>query len=324
MPRAVIWALILLCTVAAVTLWRATARLEAAMKAHPPEGRFIEVSAFDDHPVHVVELGEASAPPVVLIHGASGNTRDMTFDIAGALAADYRVLVFDRPGLGYTPALAPSDVTISDQAALLQAAATQLGAPRPVVMGQSFGGAIGLAWAVEHPDNIAALVNVAGAAYPWQGRIDPFYRALQTPVLGHVMAWLIAGWVPLDYVRGEIEGVFTPNEMPEGYADYIAPRLIIDPSRQIPNAQQRVSLREELRALAPRYPDIRIPVEILHGAADMTVGLSIHSAPLAEAVPTATLTTLPGIGHMPHHAARDDVIAAIHRASRRAGLRPGE
>ena len=70
------------------------------------------------------------------------------------------------------------------------------------------------------------------------------------------------------------------------------------------------------------YPRISVPVEIVHGDRDTTVGLAVHAEPLARAVPDSRLTVLPGIGHMPHHAAPEAVIAAIDRAARRAGLNP--
>ena len=41
---------------------------------------------------------------------------------------------------------------------------------------------------------------------------------------------------------------------------------------------------------------------------------------LAQEAPDANLTTLPGIGHMPHHVAPDAVEAAIDRAAAKAGL----
>ena len=44
---------------------------------------------------------------------------------------------------------------------LLQAAAAQLGADKPLVMGQSFGGAVALAWALDHPDHISGLILVS-------------------------------------------------------------------------------------------------------------------------------------------------------------------
>ncbi|WP_319826896.1 alpha/beta hydrolase [Thalassovita sp.] len=86
------------------------------------------------------------------------------------------------------------------------------------------------------------------------------------------------------------------------------------------NALQRANLNAEIRALSPLYPQIDTPTELLHGSGDMIVGLPIHSEPLAEQIPNAHLTVLPGIGHMPQHVAKPDVIAAIDRAAVRAGL----
>ncbi|TCP42111.1 alpha/beta fold hydrolase [Rhodovulum marinum] len=72
--------------------------------------------------------------------------------------------------------------------------------------------------------------------------------------------------------------------------------------------------------MAARYPDLRSPVEIIHGTADHIVGIDIHARPLARQLPNARLTALPGIGHMPHHAAERATLAAVERAARRAGL----
>jgi pimeloyl-ACP methyl ester carboxylesterase len=41
---------------------------------------------------------------------------------------------------------------------------------------------------------------------------------------------------------------------------------------------------------------------------------------MARLLPDATLTELPGIGHMPHHVAPAAVEAAILRAAARGGL----
>jgi pimeloyl-ACP methyl ester carboxylesterase len=72
----------------------------------------------------------------------------------------------------------------------------------------------------------------------------------------------------------------------------------------------------------PRYGEIDVPVEILHGDADDTVPLAVHSEPLSRQLPNARLTVLPGVGHMLHHADPDAVEAAIDRAATRAGLGP--
>jgi len=43
-------------------------------RAHPPSGRFVDV---EGGRLHIVELGPADAPAIVLLHGASGNLLDM-------------------------------------------------------------------------------------------------------------------------------------------------------------------------------------------------------------------------------------------------------
>jgi alpha-beta hydrolase superfamily lysophospholipase len=67
-------------------------------RANPPDGRFIEVAGGR---MHIVELGAADAPPVVLLHGASDNLRDLRLALGERLAARYRVIVVDRPGHGW-------------------------------------------------------------------------------------------------------------------------------------------------------------------------------------------------------------------------------
>jgi pimeloyl-ACP methyl ester carboxylesterase len=81
------------------------------------------------------------------------------------------------------------------------------------------------------------------------------------------------------------------------------------------------TLRPHIVRMAERYPALDLPVEIVHGTEDEIVPLAIHSAPLAERVPGANLVILEGVGHMPHHADPEAVVAAIDRAAARAGLR---
>lgn len=311
----------LLAAVAMVVLWKARAHETRAEAAFPPEGRIMMV---DGHRVHAVVLGpqDGSAPDLVLIHGASGNTRDLTFDLAPRLAQDYRVIVLDRPGLGYTDPIDRGGATITQQADLLQTAAARLGARRPVVMGHSFGGAVALAWAVTRPADIAALVSVAGAAKPWDSGLPTYYKVLSHPVLGPLAIPVITAFVPDSYVRRAVNAIFAPQSAPTGYLDHIGAGLTLRRRSLRANALQRANLLAEIEALHTRYGALSLPVEIVHGDADTTVGLSIHSEPLAQQIDGARLTVLDGIGHMPHHAATGAVIAAIHRAAARAGLRP--
>ena len=299
-------------------------RREAAIAVEiAPGGQFINVNG---RKVHAFVAG--SGPDLVLIHGASGNIRDMQFTLIPLLTDRYRVIAFDRPGMGFTdpdPACAgvftTCDESPAEQAILLQAAAAQLGADRPIVLGQSYGGAVALAWALERPDNIAAVVDISGVSEPWPGKLDWLYRVNGSLTGGAVLPPLITAFVPDSYLTAAANSVFAPQSAPAGYADFIEPRLAIRRSSLRANARQVNGLRPHIVAQSARYGDITLPVEIVHGDADTIVPLEIHSIPLSRQIAGANLVVLPGIGHMPHHVAADAVVAAIDRAATRAGLR---
>ncbi len=298
------------------TMHRASVHEANAERAFPPEGTIMSV---DGHPVHAVVIGQG--PDLVLIHGAAGNTRDFTHSLAPQLAKHFRVYVFDRPGLGYTPPLNRTGATLQDQAALLSKAATQLGAQDPIVVGQSYGGAVALAWALHHPESISALVTLAGASHPWTTGLGTFYTLLSHPILGPMIIPILTAFVHDERVERELDAIFKPQKPPQGYAAHIGAGLTLRRVSLRENALQRANLLGEIIAQAPRYSEINVPTEILHGDADKTVGLHIHAQPLAQALPNAQLTVLEGIGHMPQHSAQHEVIDAIHRVAARAGLR---
>ncbi|CUK25365.1 acetoin dehydrogenase E2 subunit dihydrolipoyllysine-residue acetyltransferase [Cognatishimia activa] len=308
-----IFLVILVIAFVAVTVWKAGANEARAESNYPPEGQLLDI---DGVQVHAVVRGEG--PDLVLIHGSSGSTRDFTFALVERLAPDFRVIVFDRPGLGYTGTI--EDPTIERQADLLGKAAAQLGAPKPIVLGQSYGGSVALAWAVNHPDDLSALVTLASPALPWTTGLSTFYKTLSNPILGPITAPLITAWVSRDRVTQGVESVFAPQSAPKGYGDYFGPGLTLRRASLRANAIQRARLLNEIKSLSLRYEAISVPMEIVHGDADTTVGLHIHSRPLAARLDQANLTVLEGVGHMPHHVAEDDIIAAIKRASHRAAL----
>ena len=304
---------------AAATGWRAAAREAAAEARFPPEGRFVEVEGLR---LHLVVAGPAdgSVPDLVLIHGASGSARDFTFDLVGRLAGEFRVIVPDRPGFGWSEP-APGRESLDAQARLLAEAAAAVGAERPIVLGHSYGGAVALAWATTMPEHTAALVTVAAPAFPWPDPLPMLYR-LTAPAAGQALAVpLIAAWLPEARIEAETAAVFAPQAMPAGYAAHFGPAMSVRRESFRVNARERATLKAEIAAMVPRYRALDLPVEILHGTADPVVGFEIHAVPLAAAVPGAELTALPGIGHMAQHAAPEAVLRALRRAVARAGLR---
>ncbi|RSK35148.1 alpha/beta hydrolase [Rhodovulum iodosum] len=282
--------------------------------ATPPSGRFLTVRGRRVH-----YQTEGRGPDVILIHGASGNLRDFTFDLTGRLAPAYRVTAFDRPGLGYSEALSDRGDSPAAQAAQLDAAAGRLGIRRAVVLGHSYGAAVAMAWALNHPARVAGVVTLAGVTMPWPGQLAPWYSMASTG-LGSALVSAVATEAR---ARGALARFFAPQPVPAGYADFVGIDLALRPATLRASARQVDSLRPSLVEMSARYPGLDLPVEVVHGTADRTVGIDIHSRPLAARLPRARLTALDGVGHMVHHAAPRATRAAIDRAAARAGLRRG-
>ncbi len=310
----------LIACVWAFVVYRAGLRETAAETAFPPLGEVIDV---EGHRVHALVMGQAagSAPDLVLVHGSGGNLRDFTASIAPALAEHYRVILIDRPGHGYTDRINTTGATLQQQAALLAATARQLGVEKPIVVGHSFGGAVALAWAVHEPESLSALVLLASPSNLWTTGVSRFYRLTAHGLTAPILNPLITAFVPNSRVKSGVAGVFAPDPVPEGYLNEFGAPLTLRRDSLRANALQRRNLLPQITALIPGYGTITVPTEILHGTADIIVGLSIHSELLVDQIPNAALTRMQGIGHMPQHADPETVIQAIDRAAARAGLR---
>lgn len=314
---------------AVLTGCTASQRTLTAEKNYPPVGQFVEVTGGK---VHYLRAG--SGPELVLLHGAGGSLRDWTFSMFDQLTEDYTVTAFDRPGLGYTDqvpgidtgAFATEGDSPQAQAKMLREAAGIIGIKDPIVVGHSFGGIVALAWAVagldeDAPQNATALVSFAGVAMPWPGALDPYYTINASALGGALVVPVISAVATDGIIASSVEGVFAPNAMPAGYADHIGPRLTLRPDSFRANVRQVNTLYPNVVEMVKRYPELTLPIEILHGLADKTVPIDVHAREIVKIVDTVRIQELEGVGHMPHHTAEPQAIATIERARDRAGLR---
>ena len=302
---------------------RADLREAGAEARFPPLGELVDVGGAK---VHVVVKGEG--PDLVLIHGASGNVRDMEMALGDHLTDRYRVFFVDRPGHGWSDRLGPDyerpfstqAESLAEQAKVLSEAVTKLGAKDPIVLGHSYGGAVAMAWGLDHP--ASALVIVSGAILPWPGDIDFTYRLLGSKLGGGIVAPLASAYIPDTYVAEAANGAFRPQSAPPDYVTQSAVPLATRITTLRANNRMVKSLRPEIVEQSKRYDELKLPIELLHGTADKTVYLSVHAGPLSERMDNAHLTPLEGIGHMPHHIVPEAISAAVDRAAKRVAEQP--
>lgn len=298
---------------------RAASRETQWEAENPPLGRMITV---EGRQVHLLESGRprGSAPDLVLIHGANGNLRDFTYDLTARLESEFRIIAVDRPGLGWSDSWGEADSDPRFQARVLRQAVGELGVHRPIVLGHSYGGAVAMGWALEAPQETAALVIIGGATYPWEGGLGLWYRINNGP-LGNIGRHMLSALVPESAARRTFAAVFAPDPVPGGYVDHFGAGLSMRRSSQEANTRQVNALNGYLRQMQPGYGALSLPIELVHGDSDTIVGVEIHSARLDRDVASAHLTRIAGGGHMPHHSHPQTVIEAIERARDSAGLR---
>lgn len=294
----------------------------------PPSGEFVELDGeFEGLRLHYVSRGEArgGVAPVILIHGASGNLRDMEESLVPALAAETRVVAFDRPGHGWSGRGRHPDISNpAVQARAIRAAAAKLGLENPVVLGHSWGASVAAAWALDAPESLTGLLPLAGALYPWPGGVAWYHSVVRTPLAGPLfLRTLIISGGNLLAEKG-VAGNFHPDPAPEAYAEKIGLSLLFRPSQFRANSEDTSNLKPHLARQAQAYGDISVPVIVVTGNADHTVSPKIHSYAFHNAVKGSELVKLKGTGHMPHHARREIVVDALLRLARGERPRAGQ
>jgi pimeloyl-ACP methyl ester carboxylesterase len=279
-------------------------------RAHPPRGRFLKVRRLRQH---VVELGTAAgdAPPIVLIHGAGVNLEDMRLDLGERLAARHRVILIDRPGLGWSKRRGRDGGAPQVQAAILRDVLDQLGIARAIVVGHSWGGALATSFALDYPDRTAALILLASPFYPLAHPMLSLYALFAMPIVGWLYARTLALPVSLPFVGLALGSAFLPQLPPRDYRKRSAALLLLRPSTFLANARDMADLKRNLEPQPARYPVLSMPTVVMSGASDFVVAPQLHAVPFAAAVPNAKLVILPGIGHMLHHAAVERVLAEV-------------
>jgi len=263
------------------------------------------------HGVNVLTAG-ADGPPVLMIHGASANAREFSWTLAPRLDSEYRVLMADRPGHGYSERFEGADA-LGAQAAQMAGVLDQM-APgqKAVIVGHSFGGAVALRLALDRPDLVEGLVLSAPVSHDWGGGGQAWYNGLSAaPVIGPVFTQLVPTVGPAQ-VKAGINGVFDPAPVPENYFENSAIGLLFRPPNFRANAKDVRALEDELAAQSTRYAELKIPIIVFSGSQDTVIKPKLHVGELKKQVPVE-LVILPDEGHMPHHAHGDDVANAIRR-----------
>lgn len=282
-------------------------------RAYPNIGELTDIGGYRMNAVHIRRPEAADLPPLVFIHGASGNLLDQIGAFLEPLRGRAEMLFVDRPGHGYSERGGPDNALPSGQADAIAALMEKRGIDKAIIVGHSFGGAIAAAFGVRHPEKTAGLLFLAPATHPWPGGVDWYYHVSTAPVIG----WLFnhALVIPLGLRRLErgTHNVFRPNPRPDDYIMKTGPSLVLRPATFHNNAADFVRLLDYFKTQSHLYIRISAPTVIITGDSDDIVWEHLHSQGLARDIAGSELVRIKGVGHKPDYLATDVAIAALEK-----------
>ncbi|MEM5495475.1 alpha/beta hydrolase [Hoeflea sp. AS16] len=305
---------IILLALAGLAIWTRLKAREIEAR-YPPAGEMIDVGGYRLHAVHVPRPDSADLPPLVFIHGASGNLLDQQAPFRPMLEGRAEMLFIDRPGHGWSERGGEANDTPAGQAAAIARAMQAKGISSAIIIGHSFGGAIAASFALDHPQMTAGLVFLAPATHTWPGGIAWYYGLTRLPVIGPLFANTLALPAGLTRLESGSACVFAPNPKPDDYVSKTAPALVLRPRAFRNNAIDVANLKPYVTRVAPRYPEIKSPTVIVTGDSDSVVLAHIHSEGLARDIEGAELVWVRNLGHKPDHVTTDLAVRAIEKVA---------
>ncbi|MFC8419869.1 alpha/beta fold hydrolase [Streptomyces sp. NPDC057236] len=248
--------------------------------------------------------------PLLVLGPSLGTSMALWEPHVASLAEKFRVLRYDLPGHGGSPAEVlgeplPGRTTVAELAGLVRTLVDEQGRETFAYAGISLGGAIGAQLAVEHPGRVTALALICTSAHfggrqAWLERAGLVRREGVAPLVKSSPARWFAGPDTADSKvgRGLLHGLAEVD--PAGYAACC-------------DALAQFDVRDRLRS-------IEAPTWVIGGERDVATPVE-HARELAEGIRGAGLR----IADCAHLALEDpnavqEVLGAVHREVSGTGL----
>ena len=236
-------------------------------------------------------------PPLVLLHPGVGDSR-IWEPVLPALTAPYRVIRYDAPGFGRSPAPRAKFSLLADLITVLD----RYRLDRVAIVGCSQGGGSALGLALRQPARVSALVLLCPGVpgFPWPEEPDEldaeYERALEAGDVDALAGllqriWAAAGPTPavMEQLRSAARAAISSGD-----------------------------LEQQDPPVFDRLGEISVPTSLLVGDADYPPLLEANRQAAAR-IPGCELTVVPGMDHLPPLREPDLVLRTITSTLSRAG-----
>jgi pimeloyl-ACP methyl ester carboxylesterase len=268
-------------------------------------GKYIALS---DGIVHYEASGLEGAPAVVFVHGSSNpyHVWDSNFPIVAD--AGYRVVRYDRYGVGYSDRLRGIryDADLFDRQLLELIGKLKVKTPLTLV-GFSLGGNIAVIFAERHPELVNGLILISPGGFPLPKTSRGFFNLLRLPGVGEYFIRLLGG--KMSDPAGQVSDLYDQALLP-GYVERLKG---LERYKGTLSASLSTIRHFPIQGLESSYraaADSGKPVLCIWGKEDRVVPFATAEKVMA-AMPRVELLAIEQAGHASHYEKRDVVNAAI-------------
>jgi proline iminopeptidase len=269
------------------------------------------------------EVGEG--PPIVAVHGGPDFDHCYFLPELDRLADSFHLVYYDQRGRGRSAAgVRPEDVTLRSDVEDLDRVRRRLELESIAVLGHSWGGVVAMEYAIRHPDRVSRLIlldTAPASAGDWRRLRVSF--AERRPAEDQAEMAAIAATDA--YRRGDLEAeaayyrihfrmTLRRPDLLEALvarlrANYTAEGVLL--ARAIEERLYKETSDSPEWDLFPALRELDVPTLVLHAEHDfIPVELAEE---IAEAVPQARLSVLPGCGHFTYLEEPEAVFEEISR-----------
>jgi haloalkane dehalogenase len=261
--------------------------------------------------VHYVDEGQGT--PVVMFHG-NPTWSFLYRKVINELRGQFRCIAMDYPGFGLSERPSGYGYTSAEHAQVIGKLVDELDLDGFIVVGQDWGGPIGMTVALERANRVAGMVFANTWYWPAQGSLVTFSRVMSTPP---------AQWLILK------RNAFVNFIMPRSVATPMAPEVFrtYQAAQPTPAARRGVAefprqirlarpMLERLAAEAPKVLGDK-PIELVWAMKDPAFGNPAVLSRWQRDFPSARVTRIENANHYIQEDAPGAIAAAVKRASDR-------
>ncbi len=273
-----------------------------------PDSRFIEVNGIKIH----YKMEGSGKPVMLLLHGFGASTFSWR-EVMRPLSQFGTVIAFDRPAFGLTERPLPGEWTgenpysFDAQVKFTIGLLDGLNIDKAVLIGNSAGGTIAAATAIQFPDRIEGLVLVDAAIFTGGGAPAWMYPFLKLPQINRLGPWFVRS------LSGKQGNAFLQSAWHD--PTRITPDILAGYRKPLRAQNWDIALWELTKSshesqLDKQLGSIPQSVLVITGDDDRIVPTK-DSVRLSEELPAAQLVIVPACGHLPQEEQPQVFIEAV-------------